>query len=252
MRTVLVIDVGGTHIKVLATGKKTPIKIASGPDVSAAYMTEEVLAATESWKYDCVSIGFPGPVIDNRPADEPHNLGSGWVDFDYEQSFGKPVRILNDAAMQALGSYKGGRMLFLGLGTGLGSAMILDGTIAPLELAHLPYRKGKTYEEYVGKEGLKKRGRKKWQKSVHDVIERLRSALLCDYVILGGGNAKLLDVLPEGVLLGENANAFTGGFRLWEETAQQQYPHHSIIDAGRAHIRLAAAQKHQQAHPRVS
>ncbi|NUQ28882.1 MAG: ROK family protein [Acidobacteriaceae bacterium] len=251
MSKVLVIDVGGTHIKVLATGKKTAIKIASGPDATAAYMAEEVLAATESWQYDCVSIGFPGPVIGNRPADEPHNLGSGWVDFDYEKAFGKPVRILNDAAMQALGSYKGGRMLFLGLGTGMGSAMILDGTIAPMELAHLPYRKGKTYEEYVGKDGLERRGRKRWQRSVHDVIERLRTALLCEYVVLGGGNAKLLDQLPEGVLLGENANAFAGGFRLWDPPAKEVAPH-AAIDAGRAHVRLSAAQKHQEAHPRKS
>ncbi|WP_263410750.1 ROK family protein [Terriglobus tenax] len=249
MHKVLAIDVGGTHIKVLATGKKTPIKIASGPDATASYMVEQVLAATASWEYDRISIGYPGPVIRNKPADEPHNLGPGWVDFDYEKAFGKPVRILNDAAMQALGSYEGGRMLFLGLGTGLGTAMILDGTIASMELAHLPYRKGKTYEEFVGKDGLKLRGRKKWQRSVHDIIERLRAALLCEYVVLGGGNAKLLEELPEGVLMGTNANAFAGGFRLWDETPITGNPK-NVIEIGRAHIRQSAARRHQHAHPR--
>jgi polyphosphate glucokinase len=162
-------------------------------------------------------MGFPGPVLHNQPRREPHNLGSGWVGFDYEKAFGKPVRMLNDAAMQALGSYKGGRMLFLGLGTGLGSALVIGGIVEPLELAHLPYKKGKTFEDYVGKRGLERFGKSKWQKHVLDVTQRLHDALQADYVVLGGGNAKKFKALPDGIELGANANAFIGGFRMWEE-----------------------------------
>ena len=181
-------------------------------------MVKDVLAATEGWEFDCVSIGYPGPVVHDRPIAEPHNLAPGWVGFRYQKAFARPLKIMNDAAMQALGSYKGGRMLFLGLGTGLGSAMIADGQVEPMELAHLPYKKGKTYEEYVGLVGLERRGQKKWQKSVLDVIARLRTALQCDYVVLGGGNAKLLKTLPEGVFLGSNANAILGGERMWRKS----------------------------------
>jgi polyphosphate glucokinase len=171
-----------------------------------------------------VSIGFPGPVMHNKPVLEPHNLGSGWVGFDYEKAFGKPVRILNDAAMQALGSYKGGRMLFLGLGTGLGSAMVIDGHIEPMEIAHLPYKKGRTFEDYVGLRGLDRLGKQKWRKEVADVVERFRTALQPEYIVLGGGNSKKLKELPKNCELGDNANAFKGGFRMWEEPHGKSKP----------------------------
>jgi len=244
---ILVIDVGGTHVKVIATGIRTPTKINSGDQMSAAQMVRDVRAATKRWSYDAVSIGFPGPVAHDRPLAEPHNLGAGWVDFDFAKALGKPVKILNDAAMQALGSYQGGRMLFLGLGTGLGAAMILDGVTAPLELAHLPYKNKRTYEEYVGAAGLAKRGKKRWRRSVLDVIDRLRAAMLCDYVVLGGGNAKLLGELPEGVVLGSNENAFTGGFRLWnlDKHASTEMP--DIARSGMRSMTMAAAARHSQA-----
>jgi len=215
---ILVVDVGGTNVKVLASGKRTPIKIPSGPRMTPAIMVKEVLAATAGWEFDVVSIGYPGPVSKGRPALEPWNLGGGWVRFNYKKAFRKPVRIINDAAMQALGSYKGGRMLFLGLGTGLGSALIVDGVLEPMELAHLPYRKGRTYEEEVGARALKRDGKKRWRRRVADVIERLQAALETDDVVIGGGNAKKLKGLPKGVRLGSNAKAFNGGYRLWKTT----------------------------------
>ena len=215
---ILVIDVGGTHVKVLAAGRKEPVKIPSGPKMTAKKMVEEVRKAAAGWKYSYVSIGYPGPVLHHRPVAEPHNLGRGWVGFDFKKAFGRPVRIINDAAMQALGSYKGGRMLFLGLGTGLGSALIVDGVLQPMELAHLPYKKGRTYEDYVGIRGLARSGKKKWRRHVADVVEQLKNSLEADYVVLGGGNAKLLKKLPPGARLGENRNAFVGGFRLWQRT----------------------------------
>jgi polyphosphate glucokinase len=244
---VLVIDIGGTHIKVIATGIRAPTKINSGDQMSAAQMVRDVRAVTKQWAYDVVSIGFPGPVAHDRPLAEPQNLGIGWVDFDFAKALGKPVKILNDAAMQALGSYQGGRMLFLGLGTGLGAAMILDGVTTPLELAHLPYKNKRTYEEYVGAAGLVERGKERWRKSVFDVIDRLRAAMLCDYVVLGGGNAKLLEELPEGVVLGSNENAFTGGFRLWNlnEQASNEIP--DIARSGTRRMTVAAAARHRQA-----
>jgi len=216
-KKILVIDVGGTHVKVLATGRKEPVKIISGPKMTAEKMVKEVRKVTEGWDYSGVSIGYPGPVIHGRPLFDPHNLGRGWVGFDFKKAFGRPVRILNDAAMQALGIYKGGRMLFLGLGTGLGSAMIVDGILEPMEVAHLPYKKGRTFEDYLGLRGLKRMGKKKWRRSVAGVVEELKNALEADYVVLGGGNAKLLKKLPPGAQLGDNSTAFTGGFRLWEE-----------------------------------
>lgn len=221
---VLVVDVGGTNVKVLRTppavpGEDAPLKLASGPDLTASAMAAAVRHATAGWAYDAVSVGYPGPVRGGRPAAEPHNLGPGWVDFDYDAAFGRPVRLINDAAMQALGSYEGGRMLFLGLGTGLGSALVVDGVVQPLELAHLPYRHGRTYEEYVGVAGLERLGLKRWRKRVFDVVRRLAEALQADYVVLGGGNVKKLDTLPEGARRGENANAFEGGRRLWEMPA---------------------------------
>jgi polyphosphate glucokinase len=216
---ILVIDIGGTNIKVASSDKRVPIKIPSGPTMTAEQMTKDVLAATQGWAYDCISIGYPGPVVHDRPLAEPHNLAPGWIGFPYQKTFGKPLRFINDAAMQALGGYKGGRMLFLGIGTGLGSAMIFDGVVIPLELAHLPYRKERTYEDYVGLRGLERRGAERWRKSVLDVIERLRAALICDSVLLGGGNAKLMENLPSHVTLGANSNAIDGGIKLWQDVS---------------------------------
>jgi len=207
---VLVIDIGGTHVKILATGETEKRAIESGAGLTAEQMVAGVKKLAKGWTYDVVSMGFPGPVMHHKPVLEPHNLGKGWVGFDYEKGFGKPVRILNDAAMQALGSYKGGRMLFLGLGTGLGSAMVIDGIVEPMELAHLPYKKGRTFEDYVGLRGLERLGKTKWRKEVEEVVERFRTALSPDYIVLGGGNAKKLKQLPEASELGNNANAFVG------------------------------------------
>ncbi|SDU15636.1 polyphosphate glucokinase [Verrucomicrobium sp. GAS474] len=220
---ILVIDVGGTHVKVKATGlpsHREEIKIDSGPGMTARRMVAAVRKAVAGWKIDAVTIGYPGAVLHGRIVSEPHNLGSGWVRFDFKKAFGTAkVKIVNDAAMQALGSYegKGKRMLFLGLGTGLGSAMIGDGVLEPMELAHLPFKKGKTYEEYVGLAGLERLGKKKWRKAVAEVVTQLKAALAADYVVLGGGNARLLKTLPPGAWLGDNENAFQGGFRLWEK-----------------------------------
>jgi polyphosphate glucokinase len=216
---VLVIDVGGTNIKVSAHGETEVRKFPSGATLTPKQMVDGVLKLASDWSYDVITIGYPGPVIHGRLALEPRNLGSGWVDFDFAAHFGKPVKLINDAAMQALGSYEGGRMLFLGLGTGLGSALIIDHVIAPLELAHLPYKKGRTFEDYVGLRGLKRLGRKKWQQAVEDVVARLQAALVADTVVLGGGNAKHLKRLPPGARLGDNRNAILGGVRLWEPQA---------------------------------
>jgi polyphosphate glucokinase len=219
-RRILVIDVGGTSVKLLATGQKEMRKIPSGPEMTAAGMVAAVKAAVKGWDYDAISIGYPGPVVHGRPLHDPHNLAPGWVDFDFEKAFGRPVKIINDAAMQALGSYKGGRMLFLGLGTGLGSAMIVDSALEPMELAHLPYKNGKTYEDYVGVRGLKRLGKKKWERHVAKVTRQLSAALGAEEVVLGGGNSKKLKKLPDGCRLGSNSNAFLGGFRLWQEEPQ--------------------------------
>jgi polyphosphate glucokinase len=213
---VLVIDVGGTHVKILATGQKEPRRFDSGPALTPDAMVSAVKKLAHRWKYDRVSIGYPGPVLHGRPVVEPRNLGKGWVGFDYRGAFGRPVKIVNDAAMQALGSYQGGKMLFLGLGTGLGSSLIVDGIVEPLEMGHLPYKKG-TYEDYVGARGLARRGKKKWRKHVADVVERLVAALEPDDVVIGGGNVKKLKKLPPGCRVGANVNAFQGGFRLWQE-----------------------------------
>ena len=218
---VLVVDVGGNHVKILATGQKQSREFPSGPTLTAKQMVASVKKLAGDWKYDAVSIGYPGPVIRNRLLAEPHNLGRGWMGFDFAVAFKRPVKVLNDAAMQALGSYKGGKMLFLGLGTGLGSAMIVDGTIEPMELAHLSYKKG-TYEDYVGARSLAKRGKKKWRRNVADVVSRLVTALEPDDVVIGGGNVKKLKQLPKGCRMGDNANAFRGGFRLWEKADQRR------------------------------
>jgi predicted NBD/HSP70 family sugar kinase len=214
---VLVIDVGGTNVKILVTGKRVPRKVPSGPGMTASGMVAAVQQLAADWSYDVISLGYPGAVLGGRPAAEPKNLSDGWVGFDFAKTFGCPVKVINDAAMQALGSYEGGRMLFLGLGTGLGSALITDGVLVPMELAHLLYRKGRTYEDYLGLRGLKRYGKKKWLRYVADVVASLRDALQADYVVLGGGNATKLKHLPERVRLGGNRHAFLGGFRLWEE-----------------------------------
>lgn len=212
---VLVVDVGGTYVKILATGQTKRRKFPSGPTLTAKQMVSQVQKVAEDWKFEVVSIGYPGPVLHHRPVAEPHNLGPGWVGFDFEKAFGCPVKVVNDAAMQALGSYKGGKMLFLGLGTGLGSAMVVEGVVEPMELGHLPYKKA-TYEHYTGLRGLEKHGKKKWRQYVEDVVVRLIAALEPEDVVLGGGNAKELKHLPKGCRAGDNANAFVGGYRLWE------------------------------------
>ena len=213
---VLVVDVGGTHVKILASGQHDPLKFASGPTLTAKQMVATVRKLARAWKYDVVSVGYPGPVLRDHPVAEPHNLGRGWVGFDFRRAFGCRVRVINDAAMQALGSYKRGKMLFLGLGTGLGSTLVANNLVEPMELGHLPYKKG-TYEDYVGLRGLEKQGKKRWACHVADVVERLIAALEPDDVVLGGGNAKMLKKLPPGCRMGDNANAFLGGFRLWEK-----------------------------------
>ncbi|HWD18002.1 MAG TPA: ROK family protein [Verrucomicrobiae bacterium] len=212
---ILVIDVGGTHIKVRSTTHPGKIEINSGPEMTPRKMVAAVTAATKGWPIDVITIGYPGAVLHGRIASEPHNLGQGWVGYNFKRAFRRPLKIINDAAMQALGSYEGRHMLFLGLGTGLGSALIVDGVLEPMELAHLPYRKGRTYEEYVGLAGLKRLGKKKWRRRVAEVVRLLQKALEADYVVLGGGNARLLKRLPPGARLGNNAHAFRGGCRLW-------------------------------------
>jgi polyphosphate glucokinase len=213
---VLVIDVGGTHVKLLATGQKEHTQFDSGPKMTCQAMISQVKKLTKDWGYSRISLGFPGPVAHGRVVAEPFNLGPGWVRCDFAKAFGCPVKLINDAAMQALGSYGGGRMLFLGLGTGLGSALIVDGVLEPLELAHLPYKKRLTYEDFVGERGLVRLGKKKWRKEVAEVAAQLQRAMEADYVVFGGGNARLLKNLPRHYRLGDNSNSFTGGFRLWD------------------------------------
>jgi polyphosphate glucokinase len=212
---VLVVDVGGTNVKILVTGHEEPRRFPSGPTLTAEQMVAKVKEIVGDWQYDVVSIGYPGFVMRGRPLADPHNLAPGWVGFDFQAAFARPAKVLNDAAMQALGSYKGGKLLFLGFGTGLGAAMIVEGIVEPMELAHLPYKKG-TFEDYVGQRGLARKGKKKWREHVADVVARLVAALEPDDVVLGGGNVKKLGELPPGCRAGDNANAFLGGFRLWE------------------------------------
>ena len=216
-KKVLVIDVGGTSVKILASGQTEIRSFRSGPTLTPVRMVSGVKKLAADWTYEVVSIGYPGPVLGGRPSAEPVNLGRGWLAFDFAQAFGRPVKVMNDAAMQALGSYKGGKMLFLGLGTGLGTTLIANGMVKPMELGHLPYKKG-TYEDYVGRAGLERDGKKKWRRHVADVVERFMAALQPDDTVIGGGNVKKLNALPQRCRAGENANAFCGGFRLWAGT----------------------------------
>jgi predicted NBD/HSP70 family sugar kinase len=214
---ILVIDVGGSNVKLLATGRRSPIKVPSGPALSPRQMVAEVREATAGWRYDAITIGYPGPVAKNRPAKEPVNLGGGWTRFNFERAFGCPVRMINDAAMQALGSYSGRTMLFLGLGTGLGTTLVSHGVVVPLELAHLPFRDRKSYEETIGEAGLKRTGKRKWRRNVAEIVGLLAAATNADYTVLGGGNVRFMDELPENTRRGNNANAFRGGYRLWDD-----------------------------------
>jgi polyphosphate glucokinase len=218
-RRVLVVDVGGSHVKTRVSGQTETREFESGPTLTPARMVTRVRRLTRDLKYDVVSIGYPGVVVHGKIATEPYNLGRGWVGFDFRKAFGKPTLLMNDAAMQAVGSYEGGRMLFLGLGTGLGSALIVDGTVAPMELAHLPYKRGRSYEDYVGDSGRHRLGAKKWRRVVADVVDQLSKALEADYVVIGGGNASKLKKLPKNARLGNNEFAFLGGFRMWRPSA---------------------------------
>ncbi len=218
-QTVLAIDLGGSHVKVhLSTGGEKRA-VVSGPDMSPDKMVKAVREMAEGWNYDVIGMGYPGPVSDNKPSLDPHNLAAGWKGYDFEKAFGKPLKLVNDALMQAIGSYEGGRMLFLGLGTGLGAAMVADSVCLPMELAHLPYRKKKTFEDYVGLRGLEADGKAKWRKSVADVAERLWAALQPDYIVIGGGNVDKIKDMPENCRRGDNENAFKGGFRIWQDSA---------------------------------
>ena len=223
-KKVLAIDVGGSHVKTRVFGRREMRQFDSGPHLTPRKMVDQIHELTGDWKFDAVSIGYPGVVLHGKIVAEPHNLGPGWVGFDFHKAFGRPTRILNDAAMQAIGSYEGGRMLFLGLGTGLGSALVVDGVVAPMELAHLPFKKGRTYEDYVGERGLERLGGKKWRQNVAEMVEQLSTVLEADYVIIGGGNARKLKRLPKNARLGNNDFAFIGGFRIWRDALHGKTP----------------------------
>jgi polyphosphate glucokinase len=233
-RRILVIDVGGTHVKFRVDARGDELKFVSGPKLTPAIMVRELKRLAPRLTYDAVSIGYPGVVFRDRIAAEPHNLGKGWVGYDFARALGKPVRIVNDAAMQAIGSYTGGRMLFMGLGTGLGVTLIIEGIIEPTELGHVGYRKGLSYEDYLGERGRRLRGNKKWRQSVYEVVEQLRRAFEVDYVVLGGGNAARLKRLPAGARLGDNRNAFSGGLRLWRQRGGRLLPDRAAPRAGSA------------------
>ena len=233
MKSVLAIDIGGTHVKVRIPGEPEKREFDSGPTLTPQQMVEGVRKLTHGWRIDAISIGLPAPIRNNRPLKDPVNLGPGWTAFDYDADFGVPVKLINDAAMQAVGSYKAGRMLFLGLGTGLGSCLIIDHRVVPTELAHMPYRKGRTFEDYVGLRGLKRLGKKRWRKHVASVCEVLFNALLPDEIVIGGGNVKNLKELPPHCRAGDNANAFEGGFRLWQKEWADAVP---VYEIGRAHV----------------
>jgi polyphosphate glucokinase len=217
-RRILVIDVGGTHVKTRLSGRREMRQFESGAKLTPPQLVRRVHELNGDLQFDVISIGYPGIVVQGKIIAEPYNLGRGWVGFDFRKAFRRPTHIMNDAAMQALGSYEGGRMLFLGLGTGLGSALIVDDVIAPMELAHLPYKRGRTYEDYLGERGRHRLGQKKWRRNVLEVVDQLRTALEADYVVLGGGNAGKLKKLPKATRLGSNDFAFLGGFRIWRST----------------------------------
>lgn len=219
----VLVVVGGSNVKILATGQDEPRKFSSGPKMTAELMVTGVKELAGDWKYEVVSIGYPGLALRDCVVSEPHNLAPGWVGFNFQSAFGCPIKLINDAAMQALGSYASGKLLFLGLGTGLGSALVIDGIVEPMELGHLPYKKG-TYEDYVGVRGLRRRGKKKWRKHVADVVAYLTAALQPNDVVLGGGNVKKLKKLPPGCRAGDNANTFLGGFRMWENAIDRNPP----------------------------
>jgi polyphosphate glucokinase len=241
----LVIDIGGNSVKVLATGETEPRKFPSGPALTPREMVSAVRKLTEDWGYDAVSIGYPGRVRENRPVSEPNNLGHGWVRFDFDKALGMPVKVMNDAAMQALGSYRGGTMLFLGLGTGLGTALVVDGTVVPMELGQLSYRRG-TYEGYLGLDGLKRLGIAKWRDAVRDVVARFISALELDDVVIGGGNVNKMDKMPPGCRPGDNAHAFRGGFLLWNNNRLQRRPNlHDNVRVPAAGERVARRRLHR-------
>jgi polyphosphate glucokinase len=216
-RRILVIDIGGEHVKFRIGPRGAVERFASGPQMTPARMMRQLRKLTRGREFDAVSMGYPGVVFHGRIAGEPHNLGRGWVRYDFARALGKPLRIINDAAMQAIGSYQGGRMLFLGLGTGLGATLVIDGVVEPTEVGHMPYKHGHTFEDYVGDRGRKRRGNRKWRKAVRHVIDALKAAFEADYVVLGGGNAMRLKRLPKDVRLGDNRNAFAGGLRIWQE-----------------------------------
>jgi polyphosphate glucokinase len=249
---VLVIDIGGNNVKVGMPGHHDTLKVPSGPAMTARSMIAGVRRATRRWEYDVVSIGFPGPVVDGVPAREPVNLGRGWTHTDFAKAFGRPVRFINDAAMQALGSYEGGRMLFLGLGTGLGVALVVDGVVVPLEVAHLPFRKGKTFEQWVGKAGLDRLGRRRWRAAVREVVSLLKHALQADYVVLGGGNVKELRNLPPDARLGHNRKAMDGGVRLWEAPAWATAAVHPSVKATPAERRVSRRSPPVRRKPRAT
>ncbi len=219
---ILVIDIGGTFLKLYSSDHHEPVQVPSGAKLTPQAMVKAVRQATVDWKYSAVSIGYPGPIVHGKPLHDPANLGRGWMGFDFAKAFGCPVKLINDAAMQALGSYRGGRMLFLGLGTGLGSALVVDGVLEPMELAHLPYKNGRTFEQHVGAAALKRLGEKRWTRAVMEVVAQLKQALQADYVVLGGGNSKRLAKVPSGVYLGDNCNAREGGLRIWHSEHQRK------------------------------
>jgi polyphosphate glucokinase len=226
MNSTLAIDIGGTHVKIRIPSEPEKRRFDSGPTLTPRQMVDAVRKLAVGWSFDSVSIGLPAPIRNDRPVKEPANLGPGWLDFDYDADFGVPVKVINDAAMQAVGSYDGGRMLFLGLGTGLGSCLIANHAIMPMELAHLPYRKGKTFEDYVGVHGLELLGKKRWRRHVATVCDMLFAALLPDEIVIGGGNMTHLKAMPERCRAGDNANAFEGGFRLWQPEWAAAVPVH--------------------------
>jgi polyphosphate glucokinase len=213
---ILVLDVGGTHVKMRMGSEGEVREFESGPRLTPGRMVRKVRDLTADWRYDGISMGYPGVVFHGRITADPHNLGPGWIGFNFSKAFGKPVRIVNDAAMQAMGSYEGGRMLFLGLGTGLGATLIMDGIVEPMEIGHMPYKHGRTYEDYAGERGRERLGNRKWRRVVARIVDQLRSVLEVDYVVLGGGNVKKLKRLPRYARAGDNRNAFVGGMRLWQ------------------------------------